>query len=203
MTETTDTNKMIDLVNLYKLTAILSELFLKKSEYTLVENLYIELKNIYCELLEYIKTNYPESIYKSVVENRFNELPDEFKILSNIELYNKILALKYLESKPESHKTKIIFDKMSIDFNEKEELAYIDLAKILLEDKKYIETIALCDYIKTLSDTAPVWEISGDAYRNLKMYGDSIENYKHYLSINEYDDEVQKKLDDTYKEICQ
>ena len=66
--------------------------------------------------------------------------------------------------------------------------------------RNYSEAIKLCEFIKTITDTAPVWSLIGDIYRALKMYGKSIEAYKYYLNLNEDDDEATETLKEIYEE---
>ena len=70
----------------------------------------------------------------------------------------------------------------------------------LYENENYSEAIELCEFIKTITDTAPVWSLIGDIYRTLKMYGKSIEAYKYYLKLNEDDDEATETLKEIYEE---
>ena len=121
-------------------------------------------------------------------------------MLNIVDIYNKLLSLKYLGFKTENSEEKIIISKMSIEFNPEEELAYISLAKSLYEFGKYPEAVSLCEYIKTFSETAPVWEILGDVYRDLEVWGKSVEAYKKYVEINDGDLEVADKLESVYKE---
>ena len=111
-----------------------------------------------------------------------------------------MLSLKYAQTEVENVIDKIILNKLSVDFNCLEEIPYLNIAKLLYEQGKYAESLKLCEFIKTITDTAPVWNIIGDVYRAVGRYGKCIEAYKKYLVLNEDDEEVAEKLLQTYEE---
>lgn len=192
--------KLTELSNSYKSVAILSDYAIKTNDFKLVYSLFCELKSIFNKILSFVKNNCPKSIYEKVENLDTENLPDYFEPLKTVDIYSKILSLKYPNIETDNPKEKIMLHKMGIEFNPTEEISYLGIAKILLEEKKYPQVIKLCEYIKTISDTAPVWEILGDTYRELKDYGKSIDAYSKYLELNEKDAEGEAKLAETYEE---
>ncbi len=192
--------RLTELSNSYKSVAILSDYAVKKNDFKLAYSLFCELKAVFRTILFIVKNNCPKSIYEKVVNLDTDALPDYFEPLKTVDIYSKFLSLKYQNIETNNPKEKMLLCKMSIEFNPKEEISYLSIAKLLLAEKKYPEVIKICEYIKTISDTAPVWEILGDTYRELKEYGKSIDAYVNYLELNEKDSEGEKKLRETYEE---
>lgn len=193
-------NKIAHLVHAYKLTAILSVLSAVKNDYNAVLTQYDILKQIWNDILEIVKNSYSETEYKKCSDFDIDNLTDELKQIKTVDLYNKILSLKYLDMVFDDVQKKIIIDKICLELNPFEEIIHINLAKNLYKSKNYTEAIELCDYIKSSSQSAPAWEISADSQRALKNYGQAISDYQKYIEINDGDYEVVDKLNETYKE---
>lgn len=196
-------NKLSDLSNSYKTVAILSAYAVKNNDFALAKSQYTELKEIFSEIQNIIKLCCPKSVCEKAENMDIDNLPEYFEALRVVDVYSKILSIKYPNIKTDSPLEKIILNKMSIELNPTEELSYLGIAKVLFEEKKYPEVIKLCEYIKTISNTAPVWEILGDTYRELKQYGKSIDAYVKYLELNEKDREGEEKLQKVYEEALE
>ena len=193
-------NKLTDLANTYKIVGTLSTLAVAQKDIKSVKNQYKILKEIFAEMIDLTEKNCPKNEVELAKNLDVDNLPEYLKPLATVDIYNKILALKYSNLETESYEDKIEINKMSIDFNHTEEMAYLNIAKVLYEQKKYVEGLRLCEYIKTLATTAPVYEILGDIYRDLKYYGDSVASYKRYLELNENDTEAKDRLNEIYEE---
>lgn len=194
--------KIFDLCNGYKLTSILAVYASKKEDYDFIINQYKILKDIWKRLLDVIKTNYTQSIYEDVLQFKLADLPDELQPLQTVDIYNKILALKFSDVKTLGVKQTIELNNLSIELNPQEEIPYINIAKALYRDKQYEKALVYCDKIKT-PESAPVWEILGDIYRETGDYGSAIEVYNKYLLLNENDTQGVEKLKQTYLEALE
>ncbi|MCM1266146.1 MAG: hypothetical protein NC200_08105 [Candidatus Gastranaerophilales bacterium] len=193
-------NKITDLCNSYKVVATLSMLALSEKNVKCVIKLHNDLNAIFGKIIEFIALLNDEELLSKVKNLEVSELPEYLSSIKTIFSYNMMLSLKYAQTEVESVEEKILLNKLSIDFNYKEEIPYLNIAKLLFEEKHYAEALELCEFIKTITETAPVWNISGDVYRALKRYGKCIEAYKTYLDLNEDDDEVAEKLLQVYEE---
>lgn len=192
--------KLIHLVNAYKLTANLSMPAIKRNDYKTVCFLNKKLKNIWENILQFIKNNCSEKTFKIVKDTSVSEFSEDIESIKTIDMYNKILALKYTNIKLKDIKKVIHINNLSIELNPNNEIPYINIAKELLKEKKYKQVSDICERIKTISDTAPVWEILGNTYYAQKDYGKAIESYIQYLELNENDDKGRKKLYKIYQE---
>lgn len=193
-------DKLTDLTNVYKIVGTLSVLAVAQKDIETVKEQYKILKEIFSEIIELVEKNCSKNEVEMVKDLDIDNLPEHLKPLTTVDIYNKILALKYTNIEIEDYKDKIEINKMSVELNHIEEMAYLNIAKTLHKQKKYVETIRLCEYIKTLATTAPVYEILGDVYRDLKYYDESIASYKRYLELNENDIEAKARLDEIYEE---
>lgn len=193
-------NKLTDLTNTYKIVGTLSALAVAQGDIPSIKEQYKVLKEIFSEIMTLIEKNCSKKEIELAKNLDVENLPEYLAPLSTIDIYNKILALKYTNVETENYEDKIEINKMSIDFNHTEEMAYLNIAKVLYEQKKYIEGLRLCEYIKTLATTAPVYEILGDIYRDMKYYGDSVASYKRYLELNENDTDAKARLNEIYEE---
>ena len=187
-------NRLTDLCNSFKAIASLSILALEQKDFKKVILFYEKLNNIYSDIIKFVELYADENLTRQVKELDLNEIIEDFEVLKTIDSYYKMLSLKYAQTEFESDEEKILLNKISIELNYKEEIPYLNLAKIMYNNAKYAESIELCEYIKTITDSAPVWHILGDIYRATKDYGMAIEAYKKYLELNEDDYEVEKVL---------
>ena len=193
-------NKLTDLTNAYKVVGTLSVLAVAQKDIETIKEQYKILKEIFSEIVEVVEKNCSKKEVEMVKNLDIDNLPEYLKPISTVDIYNKILALKYTNIEIEDYEDKIEINKMSVELNHIEEMAYLNIARTLYEQKKYVEAIRLCEYIKTLATTAPVYEILGDVYRDLKYYDESIASYKRYLELNENDTDAKARLDEIYEE---
>ena len=196
-------NKIADLVNLYKIVVNFSLLAIKRGDYSTTCSQNEVLKTVFSEILDFVKKSCSHSVYSKLRRMEFDVLPEDLDQLKTLDIYTKLLSLKYLSLNTEDTVQKINLAKMSIDFNPSEEFSYIELAKGLYKLGKYPETIELCEYIKSSFESVPIWEILGDTYRKLGQWGKSVEAYKNYIEINDGDLDVAEKLEETYKEALE
>jgi predicted Zn-dependent protease len=131
----------------------------------------------------------------------FDEIPLELKEIKSLEYYNKLMALEYSNLTPENINDEIKILKMSIDFDWSEKLHFIKLAQLFYKEKKYKEAIMLAKYLVTVSETPPPWLVLAKSYRDLGMYGESIEAYKIYTGMNENDKEAKQEYVDMLDKI--
>lgn len=192
--------KLTDFCNQYKAIASLSILAIAKNDVSLVKKLHNDLKKIFEDTMNFLDLFCSKSMLLKYRNLDFSTIPSNFESLKIIDSYQKILSLKYTKVETDNIEDKILLNKMSVEFNPMEEIPYLNIARILYENKNYFESLELCEYIKTITDTAPVWSLIGDIYRELKMYGKSIEAYKYYLKLNEDDDEASETLQKIYEE---
>ena len=194
-------NKITELSNSYKFVASMSAYAVKMSDFqTVVEQNKI-LHEIFDQIVSVVKRFCPKSIVEKVENLDIDGLPDYLKSLNNVVVYNKITSLKYSSMETDNPKERLLLDKMSVEYSPDEEIHYISIAKTLCQEGKYPEAIEVCEYIKTISDSSPVWEILGDIYRATKDYGKSVEAYTKYLKLNENDNEGEVKLKEVLDEV--
>lgn len=192
--------KITDFANSYKLLASVLLLEIAQNDYESVVVHDSSLRNLRERIFSFIKINCSKEVFEACENYDTNNLPDYMSSFVTIDVYNKILSLKYMDIEMELSKDKLKINKMSIELNPLEEIPYINMAKILYETGKYAETLKLCEYIRTLTETAPVWEIMGKVYRSLGRYGESVEAYKKYLELNENDTDALEALNEIYEE---
>lgn len=193
-------NRITDLCNSYKALASLSMLALAEKNIKQVIKLHNGLNDLFNDIVKFITLLNDKEILKSVKELEIDNLPDYLSSLKTVFSYNKILSLNYTETEIDDIQDKILLNKMSVEFNHAEEIPYLNIARVLYEQGKYAEAVELCEFIKTISDTAPVWNLLGDIYRAVKRYGQCINAYRIYLELNEDDEEVANKLAEVYEE---
>ena len=193
-------NRLTELCNSFKAIASLSILALEQKNFKKVMLLYKKLNNVFEDIKKLVELYGDTNLTKQVKELDMANIPEEFDILKTIDSYYKVLSLKYAQTEFESDEEKILLNKISIELNYKEEIPYLNIARIMYSNGKYAEAIELCEYIKTITDSAPVWNILGDIYRATKDYGMAIEAYKKYLELNEDDYEIEKVLEEVYEE---
>ena len=194
------TEKLNKYINAYKLTANLSMPAICNNDYNTVLNLNKMLKEIWAEILNIVKNNCEKDYYEKVKNFELNKLPDEFQGIKSVDIYNKILALKYTNIKLNDPKKQIRINELSLELNPDEDIPQINIAKIYYHEKKYEKAIKICTNIINISETAPAWEILGDIYQKQKDYGKAVESYKKYLELNENDTKGEEKLYKTYRE---
>lgn len=192
--------KLTDYCNQYKAVASLSILAIAKNDVVLIKKLHKDLKKIFDTTMSFLEPLCSKSIISKLKNMDLSLIPQSMESLKIIDSYQKILSLKYTKVETDNIEDKIYLNKMSIEFNPLEEIPYLNIARALYENENYSEAIELCEFIKTITDTAPVWSLIGDIYRTLKMYGKSIEAYKYYLKLNEDDDEATETLKEIYEE---
>lgn len=193
-------NRLTEYCNSFKAVASLSMLALAQKNVNVVMSLYKKLNIIFTDIVNLTEIIYDNDIVNCVKTLEVDKLPDFFDVLKTVDSYYKMLSLKYAQTEFETDEENILLNKISIEINHKEEIPFLNIAKIFYNNEKYAEAIEICEYIKTISDSAPVWSILGDIYRATKEYGLSIEAYKKYLELNEDDYEVEKTLQDVYEE---
>ena len=196
-------NKIEKLFDSYKSVVSLSMLAVAENNVDAVIKLNSRLKSIFETILETVKLFDKENVYENLKSLKFNKLPENLKIIQTIETYNKLLALEYSKLKTEDINKKIEIIKLFIDYDYKETLHSIELAKLLCDLGKYREAILLADFLRTVDTTAPARLVLAKAYRDLKVYGLSIAFYKEYLSLNENDKDVKQELQDVFEEMIE
>jgi tetratricopeptide (TPR) repeat protein len=193
-------NQITDLCNAYKSIAILSFLEIEKGRLEKVLALHKNLEEIFDKIVKRVKLLNDDKTLKKVQSTEFEELPEYLSEIKNVVSYKKLLSLKYSQLDGKTLEDNIVINKMSIEFNPSEEIPYLSIGQALFDNGHYLEVIKLCEFIKTISDTAPVWKLIGDAYRKLGQYGFCIESYQKYLELNEDDYEMKDELNKVYEE---
>ncbi|MCR5265943.1 MAG: hypothetical protein K6E29_05045 [Cyanobacteria bacterium RUI128] len=194
-------NKTEELTNRYKTVATLSVLSIINRDVKSVKSQYNELKNIYDEIMQIIENNCREEYYIAAKEFDFSILPDYLQSITAIQEYQNILALHYATTNLKNKAEYIQLNKMSIDFNPKEELPYFNIMKILYADKKYSEIIKMCEYLSTYSNSATIYSFMGSVYLKLKQYGKALRAFDIYTTLNQNDKQIENKIQKIYKEI--
>lgn len=196
-------NKIEKLFDSYKSLVSLSILAVAENNVDAVMELNSRLKSIFATILETVKLFDEVTVYENLKSLNFQELPEELKILQTIETYNKLLALDYSKLKIDDINKKIKIVKLCIDYDYKETLHAIELAKLLYEAGKYREAIVLADFIRTIDNTAPSRLVLAQTYKDLKLYGLSLAFYKEYLSLNENDKEIKQEMQDVFEAMIE
>jgi len=165
-----------------------------------IKKLHNDLNEVFSSVVQFLKKTGSAKIAEQITYDEYGHLPEDFNSLKIIDSYKKILSLKYTNVETDNIEDKIYMNKLSVELNPPEEIAYLNIARALYENGNYAESLELCKFIKTISDTAPVWCLLGDIYRSLKMYGESIDSYRTYLELNENDEEAEQTLSEIYEE---
>ena len=184
----------------FKVVSTLSILAIRKNDLPAIKLIHENLNNIYTKITDKIKQAFGESIIKYIKNEEFNKLPKELSCVRMIDTYKKFLAYEYLNVKSDNLIDKVILNKMSIEFNPFDDLSFINLGRLFLDEGKFKEAIATISYLKGFSTTYPIYSLSGDIYKKLGRYGEAIENYLTCLRKNKKDNDIIKKLDETYEE---
>jgi len=192
--------KLTDLCNTYKSIASLSILSCARNDIEQIKKLHNDLNEVFSSVVQFLKKTGSAKIAEQITYDEYGHLPEDFNSLKIIDSYKKILSLKYTNVETDNIEDKIYMNKLSVELNPPEEIAYLNIARALYENGNYAESLELCKFIKTISDTAPVWCLLGDIYRSLKMYGESIDSYRTYLELNENDEEAEQTLSEIYEE---
>ena len=191
--------KINDIANSYKTAVSLSLIALAENNIKLVRDLHKKLGNIFSKLKDIIYMCGDDEIAQKVKNDDFENLPQWLESAKMADYSRKLLALKYTNTNYDDFEDKIMINKMAIELNPKEEIPYIKIARTLFEDGHALQALELCEYIKTFSDTIPLLSLSGEIYRSLGMYAESIDAYSNILKINEDDEETLA----TIEEICE
>lgn len=192
-------NKIEELFDSYKTVVSLSMLAVAENNVDAVINLNARLKSIFESILDVVKLFDKESVYENLKNLKFNDLPENLKLLQTLETYNKLLALEYSKLEIEDINKKIEIIKLCVEFDYQETVHSIELAKLLYEAGKYREAIVLADFIRTIDATAPSRLVLAQAYKDLKVYGLSLAFYKEYLSLNENDKEIKQEMHEVFE----
>ncbi len=196
-------NKIEELFDSYKTVVSLSMLAVAENNVDAVIGLNSRLKSIFESILDVVKLFDKESVYENLRNLKFNDLPENLKLLQTIETYNKLLALNYSKIKIDNNDKKIKVLKFCIEYDYQETLHSIELAKLLYKLGKYREAIVLADYIRTIDSTAPSRLVLAQAYKDLKVYGLSLAFYKEYLSLNENDKEIKQEMHEVFEKMLE
>ena len=184
----------------YKVIASLSVLSINMRNYSSVLSQNLVLKNLFNDILNFVQQNCGEKDYNLVKNMKSEDFPEYLEPLKTVDIYNKILALKYSCVSSEDLHTVLKFNELSIEFNPKEEIPYLNIANILFEKEKYLDAIKICEKIQSFSNTPPVKELLGKIYRKLGQYDLAIDFYKQYLDLNENDENALDVLYEIYNE---
>ena len=163
--------------------------------------MYEELKEIYDEILNIVQQLCTKDEQKAVEEFDIENLPEYLQSIKIVKEYQEILALHYAYTKVKNQFDYLKINKMSIEFNSKEELAYLNIMAILIKNKKYAEAIKIGEDIAKVSNIATVWNFLGHIYYKLKQYGKALEAYNCYIKRNDSDVEILKNIKNIYKEV--
>lgn len=193
-------NKITDICNIYKAAASLAAAAAADNNIELVKKLHKNLREIFSFMTNTIELYNDPKITEKIRNNDFENLPDWLSYARIADYCRKMTALKYTNTDCNDIENQIMINKMAIELNPEEEISYLKIARTLYEQEKYTQALELCEYIKTISNTAPVWSLSGDIYRSLGKYDKSIDSYLTYVKLNEDDEKALKTLDEIYEE---
>lgn len=194
-------NNIEELTNRYKAVAILSLVPIIHKDFVPIKKMYEELKEIYDEILNIVQQLCTKDEQKAVEEFDIENLPEYLQSIKIVKEYQEILALHYAYTKVKNQFDYLKINKMSIEFNSKEELAYLNIMAILIKNKKYAEAIKIGEDIAKVSNIATVWNFLGHIYYKLKQYGKALEAYNCYIKRNDSDVEILKNIKNIYKEV--
>lgn len=194
-------NNIEELTNRYKAVAILSIVPIIHKDFVPIKKMYEELKEIYDEILNIVKQLCTKEEQKAVEEFDIENLPEYLQSIKIVKEYQEILALHYAYTKVKNQFDYLKINKMSIEFNSKEELAYLNIMAILIKNKKYAEAIKIGEDIAEVSNIATIWNFLGHIYYKLKQYGKALEAYNCYIKRNDSDVEILKNIKNIYKEV--
>ena len=194
-------NNIEELTNRYKAVAILSIVPIIHKDFVPIKKMYEELKEIYDEILNIVKQLCTKEEQKAVEEFDIANLPEYLQSVKIVKEYQEILALHYAYTKVKNQFDYLKINKMSIEFNSKEELAYLNIMAILIKNKKYAEAIKIGEDIAKVSNIATIWNFLGHIYYKLKQYGKALEAYNCYIKRNDSDVEILKNIKNIYKEV--
>lgn len=194
-------NNIEELTNRYKAVAILSIVPIIHKDFVPIKKMYEELKEIYDEILNIVKQLCTKEEQKAVEEFDIENLPEYLQSIKIVKEYQEILALHYAYTKVKNQFDYLKINKMSIEFNSKEELAYLNIMAILIKNKKYAEAIKIGEDIAKVSNIATIWNFLGHIYYKLKQYGKALEAYNCYIKRNDSDVEILKNIKNIYKEV--
>ncbi len=194
-------NNIEELTNRYKAVAILSLVPIIHKDFVPIKKMYEELKEIYDEILNIVQQLCTKDEQKAVEEFDIENLPEYLQSIKIVKEYQEILALHYAYTKVKNQFDYLKINKMSIEFNSKEELAYLNIMAILIKNKKYAEAIKIGEDIAKVSNIATIWNFLGHVYYKLKQYGKALEAYNCYIKRNDSDVEILKNIKNIYKEV--
>ena len=194
-------NNIEELTNRYKTVATLSLVPIVHKDFVLIKKLHTELHEIYDELINIVAKLCTKEELKAVKEFDVKTLPDYLQPIKIIKEYQEILALHYAYTKLKNQFDYLRINKMSIEFNPNEELAYYNIMVTLIKNKKYAEAIKIGEYVAEFSSSSTVWDFLGAIYYKLKKYGKALEAYNNYLKLNNDDSDILNKIKKIYKEL--
>jgi len=193
-------NRLSELATKYKVNAELTILAILKGNFKAVETLYYELNDTDNRIHNILKQTSNQEEIKNIKHLQLDELPDYLHSITIVDAYKKLLSLKFTNFESENLEEKICVNKMSVNFKYDEDIPYIIIARTLYKNKKYPEALKLCEFIETISSSAPVWSLYGDIYREIGEYGKAIQSYLKYLELNKNDEEGLETLEELYEE---